>query len=114
MAPTKRTARMRTGGKIPRKQVAPKAACKSTPATVRSGDKNKRNRRVEPLAIYIYEVLKQVHPDTGISSKALCFVDDIFERIIAESSRLAERNETSTITSCEIETAVRLVLPVTN
>ena len=33
--------------------------------------------------IYIYKVLKQVHPDTGISGKAMnimnSFVNDIFE-----------------------------------
>ncbi|ODM86594.1 putative histone H2B type 2-D [Orchesella cincta] len=43
-------------------------------------------------AIYIYKVLKQVHPDTGVSSKAMSimnsFVNDIFERIAAEASVL--------------------------
>ncbi|RXG62148.1 GMP reductase 2 [Armadillidium vulgare] len=43
-----------------------------------------------------YKVLKQVHPDTGISSKAMSimnsFVDVIFERIAAEASRLAHYN----------------------
>jgi hypothetical protein len=38
----------------------------------------------ETYAIYIYKVLKQVHPDTGISSKAMSimnsFVNDVFER----------------------------------
>ncbi|KAF6775873.1 hypothetical protein AHF37_04626 [Paragonimus kellicotti] len=66
-------------------------------------------------AIYIYKVLRQVHPDTGISSKAMSimnsFVNDIFERIAAESSRLAHYNKRSTITSREIQTAVRLLLP---
>ncbi|KAK6300148.1 hypothetical protein J4Q44_G00282460 [Coregonus suidteri] len=55
------------------------------------------------------------HPDTGISSKAMgimnSFVNDIFERIAGESSRLAHYNKRSTITSREIQTAVRLLLP---
>jgi histone H2B len=59
--------------------------------------------------------LKQVHPDTGISSKAMTimnsFVNDIFERIAGESSRLAHYTKRSTITSREIQTAVRLLLP---
>ncbi|KAF3840562.1 hypothetical protein F7725_006424, partial [Dissostichus mawsoni] len=59
--------------------------------------------------------MKQVHPDTGISSKAMgimnCFVSDIFERIAGEASRLAHYNKRSTITSREIQTAVRLLLP---
>ncbi|XP_035784247.1 uncharacterized protein LOC118462564 [Anopheles albimanus] len=66
------------------------------------GGKKKRTRK-ESYAIYIYKVLKQVHPDTGISSKAMSimnsFVNDIFERIAAEASRLAHYNKRSTITS---------------
>jgi len=81
----------------------------------RTGDKKKRRRRRESYSIYIYKVLKQVHPDTGISSKAMSimnsFVNDIFERIAAEASRLAHYNRRSTITSREIQTAVRLLLP---
>merc|ERR1711860_440928 len=50
-------------------------------------------KRKESYAIYIYKVLKQVHPDT------------------AEASRLAHYNKRSTITSREIQTAVRLLLP---
>ena len=83
---------------------------------ISKGDKkSKRKRRKESYAIYIYKVLKQVHPDTGVSSKAMSimnsFVNDIFERIASESSRLAHYNKRSTITSREIQTAVRLLLP---
>jgi len=92
---------------------AKKAASKAKAA--RSGDKKRKHRRRESYAIYVYKVLKQVHPDTGISSKAMSimnsFVNDIFERISAESSRLAHYNRRSTITSREIQTAVRLLLP---
>lgn len=82
----------------------------------RSGDKKrKKKRRRESYGIYIYKVLKQVHPDTGISSKAMSimnsFVNDVFERIAAEASRLAHYNKRSTITSREIQTSVRLILP---
>merc|ERR1711953_676141 len=77
--------------------------------------KKKRKSRKESYAVYIYKVLKQVHPDTGVSSKAMSimnsFVNDIFERIAAESSRLAHYNKRSTISSREIQTAVRLLLP---
>ena len=77
--------------------------------------KKKSSKRKESYGIYIYKVLKQVHPDTGISSKAMSimnsFVNDIFERIAAEASRLSHYNKRSTITSREIQTAVRLLLP---
>ncbi|XP_035794087.1 histone H2B-like [Anopheles albimanus] len=95
-----------------------KAAKKSGKAqkNISKSDKKKKKRtRKESYAIYIYKVLKQVHPDTGISSKAMSimnsFVNDIFERIAAEASRLAHYNKRSTITSREIQTAVRLLLP---
>jgi histone H2B len=77
--------------------------------------KKLRRRRKETYSIYIYKVLKQVHPDTGVSSKAMSimnsFVNDIFERIAAEASRLSHYNKRSTISSREIQTAVRLLLP---
>ncbi|VDN07717.1 unnamed protein product [Thelazia callipaeda] len=90
-----------------------KKAVKSHKA--RGGDKKRRPRRKESYSAYIYRVLKQVHPDTGISSKAMSimnsFVNDVFERIAAEASRLAHYNKRSTISSREIQTAVRLILP---
>merc|ERR1712033_72009 len=95
-----------------------KAAKKSGKASISregKGDKKKKRSRKESYAIYIYKVLKQVHPDTGVSSKAMSimnsFVNDIFERIAGEASRLAHYNKRTTITSREIQTAVRLLLP---
>ena len=47
--------------------------------------------------IFDFKVLKQVHPDTGVSSKAMSimnsFVNDLFERIAAEASKLAHYNK---------------------
>ncbi|CAA0815018.1 Histone H2B.3 [Striga hermonthica] len=63
----------------------------------------------------IHQHLKQVHPDIGVSSKAMgimnSFINDIFEKLAHEASRLARYNKKPTITSREIQTAVRLVLP---
>ena len=92
-----------------------KAAGKSGKAAkaVPKGDKKKKKgKRKESYAIYIYkvisccklglyasilQVLKQVHPDTGVSSKAMSimnsFVNDLFERIAAEASKLAHYNK---------------------
>merc|ERR1712098_141530 len=65
----------------------------------KKGEKSKKKRK-ESYAVYIYKVLKQVHPDTGISSKAMSimnsFVNDLFERIAAEAARLAQYNKRST------------------
>ncbi|KAK0403933.1 hypothetical protein QR680_017203 [Steinernema hermaphroditum] len=92
-----------------------KKAAKSQ-KSVRSGEKKKKKKsRKETYSVYVYRVLKQVHPDTGISSKAMSimnsFVNDVFERIAGEASKLAHYNKRSTISSREIQTAVRHILP---
>merc|ERR1712037_848538 len=104
--------------KLPTEKMPPKGsgkAVKATKAPPKEGSKKRKSKRKESYAIYIYKVLKQVHPDTGVSSKAMSimnsFVNDLFERIAAESSRLAHYNKRSTITSRAIQTAVRLLLP---
>ena len=80
------------------------------------GDKKKRKvKRKQSYSTYIYKVLKQVHPDTGISSKAMSimnsFVSDIFDRVASEASRLTKYAKKNTMSSREIQTAIRLLLP---
>ncbi|KAK6271949.1 hypothetical protein POUND7_009032 [Theobroma cacao] len=95
----------------------PKAGKKLLKEGAAAGDKKKKRSKksVETYKIYIFKVLKQVHPDIGISSKAMgimnSFINDIFEKLAQEASRLARYNKKPTITSREIQTAVRLVLP---
>jgi len=80
-----------------------------------AGGKKRHTKRVESYSSYIYKVLKQVHPETGISKKGMAvmnsFINDIFERIASEAGKLARYNGKSTLTSREIQTAVRLSLP---
>lgn len=99
----------------PPTEVSKKGAKKAGKAKPARDGKKKRKKRKESYSIYIYKVMKQVHPDTGISSKAMSimnsFVNDLFERIANESSRLAHYNKRSTISSREVQTAVRLLLP---
>eukprot|EP01018_Ginkgo_biloba_P020949 Gb_12082 [translate_table: standard] len=77
--------------------------------------KKKAKKSSETYKIYIFKVLKQVHTDIGVSSKAMgimnSFINDIFEKLANESSRLARYTKKPTITSREIQTAVRLALP---
>uniref|UniRef100_A0ACD5UFN0 Uncharacterized protein n=1 Tax=Avena sativa TaxID=4498 RepID=A0ACD5UFN0_AVESA len=98
--------------------MAPKAEKK--PAAKKPGGEGKKGKKkakksVETYKIYIFKVLKQVHPDIGISSKAMSimnsFINDIFEKLAGESAKLARYNKKPTITSREIQTSVRLVLP---
>ncbi|KFO33708.1 Histone H2B type 1 [Fukomys damarensis] len=69
-----------------------------TKAKKKDGKKRKRSRK-ESYSVYVL---------MGIMNS---FVNDIFERIAGEASRLAHYNKRSTITSREIQTAVRLLLP---
>jgi histone H2B len=93
--------------KTPSKQSAKKAPKKATTT--------KKKKRTESYSSYIYKVLKQVHPDTGISKKGMSimnsFINDIFERIATEAGKLATYNKKATLSSREIQTAVRLMLP---
>ena len=89
---------------------------KSAKKAGKSGEKSKRKKkRVETYSTYIYRVLKQVHPDTGISKKSMSimnsFMNDVFERIASESQKLGKYSNKQTLSSREIQTAVRLVLP---
>ena len=96
------------------KKPASKAPAKKT-ASSAEGAKKRSKVRKETFSSYIYKVLKQTHPDTGISQKSMSilnsFVNDIFERIANEASKLAAYNKRSTISAREIQTAVRLILP---
>ncbi|XP_048378733.2 late histone H2B.L4-like [Stegostoma tigrinum] len=69
----------------------------------------------ESCSIYIYKVMKQVHPDADISSRAMgimdLFVSDIFKQITSGTACLAHCNKSSTTISLEIQTAVYLLLP---
>ena len=99
MAPAKKSAKA-----TPAKAVAKKAAAAP-----------KKHRRGETFSVYIYRVLKQVHPETGISKKSMSimnsFIQDIFERILVEAGKLARYSKKSTLSSREVQSAVRLALP---
>ncbi|KAF4657056.1 hypothetical protein FOZ61_006510 [Perkinsus olseni] len=95
------TAGKKTAGKAPTSDVR------------RTGIKKKK--RTESFALYIYKVLKQVHSDVGISKKSMSimnsFINDIFDRLATEAIRLIRYNKKKTLTSREIQTALRLLLP---
>jgi len=95
------------------------AATTTTTTTTDIGDakaKTKRHHaRHYTYGTYIYKVLKQVHPDTGISKKSMdimnSFVNDLFERLAGEARSLTQQGKRQTLSSREIQTAVRLLLP---
>ena len=56
-----------------------------------------------------------MHPDTGISKKSMSimnsFINDIFDRMASESVKLVRYNKKKTLSSREMQTAIRLMLP---
>ena len=90
----------------------PSIGKKSVKTPKKAGKANKK--RIESYSSYIYKVLKQVHPETGISKRGMSimnsFINDIFERIAVEASCLARYNKKATLSSREIQTSVRLTL----
>jgi histone H2B len=94
-------------------------ASKTTPAAKKGrktdGQKHRRRTRHETFSVYIYKVLKQVHGDTGVSKKSMAimnsFINDIFERIALEASKLVRYNKKHTLSAREVQSAVKLLLP---
>ena len=106
--------------KQPVEHVPATTATKTTPAvkksTKKAGDKPKRRKtRHETFSVYIYKVLKQVHGDTGVSKKSMSimnsFINDIFEKIAMEASKLVRYNKKHTLSAREVQSAVKLLLP---
>ena len=82
---------------------------------IKAAGAKKRGKRTESYSSYIYKVLKQVHPDTGISKSGMAimnsFISDVFNRVTEEAGHLARYNTRKTLSSREVQTAIRLVLP---
>ena len=77
--------------------------------------KDKTKAKKESYSTYIWKVLKEVHPDTGISSKAMSImnslVNDVFDKLATEAVMLSMRNKRLTVTAREVQSAARLILP---
>jgi len=76
--------------------------------------KVRRKRDFNKFNLYIYKVLKQVHPGVGISCNAMKvmtdFILDMQRNILNGAKELAEKEKKLTINSRDIQTAVRLCL----
>ena len=91
------------------------AKVKKSRTVAKAGAKRRKKPNTSTFNTYINRVLKQVHPKIGISKKSMSimnsFVTDTFEKVATESGRLCKLNKKATLTSREIQTAIRLVLP---
>ena len=92
-----------------------KTPSKKSRKSSKKSTSTRRRKRKESYSTYVYRVLKQVHPETGISKSGMSimnsFINDVFERVCAEAGKLARYNKKKTLSSREVQTAVRLALP---
>jgi histone H2B len=67
------------------------------------------------FSTFVYKILKQVHPDLGISNKAMAIMNgisnDVLDRIIKEVKILTNASHLSSVSSRQIMFAVRVMLP---
>lgn len=99
--------------------MAPKVAAAKVPAKAPKATaekaKKRKHAKQETYKMYIFKVLKQVHPTLGISSKSMSimnsFMADLFEKVAVEAGKLVRYEKKGTLSSRDIQTAVRLVLP---
>ncbi|XP_065867850.1 uncharacterized protein [Euphorbia lathyris] len=87
------------------------------------GERRKKRKRSKGVnsaeesnfKVYVFRVLKQVHPDLRISGMGMSIINslmkDMFERIADEAGKLSEYTRRMTLSSREIQDAVKLVLP---
>ena len=91
------------------------SARSSKKSSKNSAPRNYTKRRHETFNIYIFKVLKQVHPSIGLSKKAMnimnSFVYDTFDRIASEASNIVKYNKKATLDARAVQCACKLVLP---
>ena len=89
-------------------------AAKSAGKRAKTVSKPKK-KRTESYNTYINRVLKTVHPKLGISKKSMSimnsFVNDTFDKVATEAGKLAKNTGRKTLSSRDVQTALRLVLP---
>ena len=80
-----------------------------------SGPRAYKKKMTESFNLYIFKVLKQVHPEIGMSKRAMNvmngFVHDTFDRIAVEAGNIVKYNKKSTMNARAIQCACKLVLP---
>ena len=86
---------------------------KSVPAK-KLAQRKPSKKRSEPFSLYIYRVLKRVHPELAISKRSMgimnSFVSDIFEKLCLESSKLVRKAKKRTLSCRELHSSIKLVL----
>lgn len=85
------------------------------PAGKAAGKKQLKLRDSNSFQTYIFRVLKEVKPELGVSKKGMALINNIvvelFEKIMSEARTLMIYSKRQTLSSREIEAAIRLHFP---
>jgi len=77
--------------------------------------RRRKRRRRESYQSYIFKVLRKSHPEFEVTDNSLrvmnSFIESVFSRVANEASSLAQSNDNKTVTTSEIQEAVKLLLP---
>lgn len=69
----------------------------------------------ENYSVQLRKVLKELHPDIGITEKAMnimdSFVNGLYEQLATEASRVTKALRRRTLSHREVEASVRVILP---
>ena len=80
-----------------------------------SPKKYQKKRNYTSFSLYIYKVLKSISVDIGISKKGMDVINslviDLFDQIALEASKLLRYQNKLTLSSNDIQTAIKLILP---
>lgn len=78
--------------------------------------KRGKKKNYQSFSIYLFKLLRSLSSDNlGISKKSMLimnnFVNDILETIAVEASRLVAHSKRTTLSSREIQSAIKLLIP---
>ena len=80
-----------------------------------SPKKYQKKKNYESFALYIYKVLKTIDKQVGITKRGMTVINtlviDFFEQIALEASKLIRHTNKKTLSSSDIQTAIKLLLP---
>ena len=75
----------------------------------------RRRKSKESYSVYVYKVLKQVHPEVGISKKAMNIMNhlmaDTFSQLNMEASNITRSSGRQTVSAHAVQAAVQLCFP---
>ena len=78
-------------------------------------EKRHKKKNFTSFSLYIYKVLKSISGDVGVSKKGMNVIDslvgDMFEQVALEASKLVRYQKKKTLSSQDVQTAVKLLLP---